>query len=93
MSNNLKQLTEAQKAQHKELRNAINEAGKISSKQERKAWDSYYNWMKELDLDTVLAGGYMYNGKTYTVTVRDSIPSAVVNARWTNEQVQSVLWK
>lgn len=93
MSNNLKQLTEAQKAQHKELRNAINEASEISSKQERKAWDSYYNWMKELDLDTVLAVGNMYNGKTYTVTVRDCIPSAVVNAKWTNEQVQSVLCK
>lgn len=93
MTNNLKELTEAQKAQQKELRNAIDEAKKISSKQERNAWDSYYNWMKELDLDTVLAEGYMYNGRPYTVTVRDCIPSAVVNAKWTNEQVQSVLWK
>lgn len=92
MTNNLKQLTEAQKAQQKELRNAIDEAKKISSKQERKAWDSYYNWMKELDLDTVLATGYMYNGKPYYVTVRDSLPNARVNAGWTKEQVDSVLF-
>lgn len=93
MTINGKQLTEAQKLQHNELRNAIDEAKKISSKQERKAWDSYYNWMKELDLDTVLATGYMYNGKPYAVTVRDSIRNAVVNAKWTNEEVQAVLCK
>lgn len=92
MTINGKQLTEAQKAQHKELRNAITEAKKISSKQERNAWDSYYTWMKDLDLDTVLNNGFMYNGKPYYVTVRDSLPNARVNAGWTKEQVDSVLF-
>lgn len=88
----LKELTSAQKQTYNEFVDKINEAKQVSPKEERNAWNLYYFWLKDLDLDTVLNNGFMYNGKPYYVTVRDSLPNARVNAGWTKEQVDSVLF-
>ena len=89
----LKELTSAQKQTYKEFVDKINEAKQTSLKEERNAWNLYYSWLKDLDLDTVLSNGFMYNGKPYYVTVRDSLPNARVNAGWTKEQLDSVLFQ